>query len=274
MEGLSMKTILVPIDADEGQEARLQAAFDLARACSGHIVAVQVTPFTAYAIGDAGMGAFPMAALIEAIDAERQRERSAIEPRLHAEGVSWEWLARDGDLVDVLSIVGRLADIIVMNSGPFGAAASSTLSITGDVAIAAPIPVLAVTPASRGIGLGGPALVAWDGSQEAALALRAAMPLLRLASAVSLLTVEEKHPALGGRDAAIYLDRHGIAATVIERSDGGQSIETVIRAVIMETGATLLVQGAYGHSRLRQTIFGGVTKGLLSDAPVPMLIAH
>lgn len=269
-----MKTILVPIEADEGQEARLQAAFDLARACSGQIVAVQVTPFAAYAVGDSGMGAFPITSLIEAIEAERTRERTAVEARLAAEGVRWEWVARDGDLVDSLAVLARLADVIVMNSGPFAAAASLKLSITGDVAMAAPTPVLAVPPASRGINIDGPVLVAWDGSQEAALALRAAMPLLRLASAVNLLTVEEKNPDLRGRDAATYLDRHGIAATVIERGDGGHNIETVIRGVLVETGATLLVQGAYGHSRLRQTIFGGVTRGLLGDAPVPLLIAH
>jgi len=269
-----MKTILVPIDADEGLEARLQAAFDLARASSGHIVAVQVTPFAAYAVGDTGLGAFPITTLIDAIDAERKRERKVIEARLASEGVSWEWLARDGDLSEVLAVFGRLADVIVMNCGPFANPAANKLSLTGDVAIAAPAPVLAVPPASRGVDVAGPALVAWDGSQQAALALRAATPLLRLASSVSLLTVDEKHPELRGRDAATFLDRHGIAATVLERTVGDQTVEATIRSVVTETGAKWLVQGAYGHSRLRQSIFGGVTDGLLHDAPVPLLIAH
>jgi nucleotide-binding universal stress UspA family protein len=269
-----MKTILVPIEADEGQEARLQAGFDLARACGGQVVAVQVTPFAAYAVGDTGMGAFPITSLIEAIDAERRTERQAIEARLVNEGVPWEWQARDGDLVDSLTVLARLADVVIMNSGPFTAAASVKMSITGDVAIAAPAPVLVVPCASRGVDFTGPALVAWDGSQEAALAMRAAIPLLRLASSVSILTVEEKRPDLRGRDAAAYLARFDIGADVLERTDGGHSIESVIRGVITEIGATLMVQGAYGHSRLRQTIFGGVTRGLLGNAPVPMLIAH
>lgn len=269
-----MKTILLPIEPDEGQEARLQAAFDLARGCSGHIVAVQVTPFAAYAVGDTGLGSFPITTLIDAIDAERNQERTSIEARLAAEGVSWEWLARDGDVAEVLAVFGRLADVIVMNCGPFTTAAANKLSLTGDVAIAAPAPVLAVPPASRGVDIAGPALIAWDGSNEAALALRGAMPLLRLASSVSLLTVDEKQPDLRGRDAATFLDRHGIAATVLERSLGDQNVEAIIRGVVTETGATVLVQGAYGHSRLRQSIFGGVTDGLLHDAPVPLLIAH
>lgn len=269
-----MKTILVPIDTDEGLEARLQAAFDIARACSGQVVCVQVTPYAAYAVGDAGMGVFPMASLIEAVEAERTKQRSAIEARLRAEDVAWEWSAHDGDLAETLTVLSRLADVVVMNSGPFETAGNVRIGLTGDVAMAAPTPVLAVPPAARGFAVNGPVVVAWDGSQEAALALRAAMPLLRLATSVNLLTVEEKNPDLRGRDAAAYLARHGIAADVIERGDGGNSIEAVIRAVLLETGATWMVQGAYGHSRLRQTIFGGVTKGLLSDAPVPMLIAH
>ena len=98
-----MKTILVPIDAFEGQEARMQAAFDRARATSGQIVAVQVTPYAAYAMGDGGMGTFPVTTLIEAIDAERRHLRAETEARLKAEGVAWDWVARDGDMVETLA---------------------------------------------------------------------------------------------------------------------------------------------------------------------------
>lgn len=269
-----MKTILLPVDDIEGQEARLQAAFDLARATSGHVDAVQVTPYAAYAVGDGGLGGFPITSFVEAIAAERQNTRTAIEARLAAEGVSWAWHVFDGDPVDKLAMLSRLADVIVMNSGPFASAASARLSATGNVAMAAPAPVLIVPPTCRGVDFTGPALVAWDGSDEAARALRAALPLLRLASGVTIVTVEEKRPDLGGRDAAIWLARHGINAEIIERGDGGNGIEATLRNVVAETGASLLVQGAYGHSRLRQTIFGGVTRGLLADAPVPMLIAH
>ena len=269
-----MKTILVPIDNDEGREARLQAAFDLARATSGHIGIVQVTPYAAYAVGDGGMGAFPVASLFEAIDAERTRTRTSVEARLASEDIAWDWHTLDGDLVDKLAMLARLADVIVMNSGPFSVAAGARMTITGDVAMAAPAPVLIVPPTCARVDFTGPTLIAWDGSKEAARAMRAAVPLLRLSSGVGILTVEEKNPDLRGRDAATWLARHGIAADVIERSDGGHGIEATIRSVVAEVGATWMVQGAYGHSRLRQTIFGGVTKGLLGDAPVPMLIAH
>ncbi len=269
-----MKTILVQIDDDAGLEARLQAAFDLARAFSGHLLCLQVTPYAAYAIGDAAMGAYPLTALVEAVAEERRKQRDTVEQRLQQEGVSWEWWSRDGDTIDRIGEAARLADVVVMSAGPFANDAGPRLSDTGGVVIHAPVPVVAVPPQSQGFAVTGPALVAWNGSREAAMALRSALPLLRLAESVDILTVEEKQIDYRGRDAAAWLSRHGVGADVIERSSGGQPIDATIRAVIAERRSAFLVQGGYGHSRLRETLFGGVTRGLLSDAPVPLVLAH
>jgi nucleotide-binding universal stress UspA family protein len=269
----AMKTILVHIDSDDGQEARLQAAFDLARAFGGHLHCLQVTPYSAYAMGDTGIGAYPVAALIEAIEAQRREERATVEARLRAEGLSWDWVSRDGDPAERLTEAARLADVVVLNSGPFEAAGGVRLALTGDVAIHAPAPVVAVSPTSRGLAVTGAALIAWDGSQEAAQAVRAALPLLKMAESVDILTVAEKPSDFRGRDAAAWLSRHGITAEVIERPDDG-GVEAVIRSVLAERRSAFLVQGAYGHSRLRQTLFGGVTRGLLTDAPVPLVLGH
>lgn len=269
-----MKTILVHIEADDGQEARLNAAFDLARSCGGHLVCLSVMPYAAYALGDPAMGAFPVTTLIDAVEARRKEERTAIEARLAREGVSWEWQSGDGDSADRLVEHARLADVVIMSAGPFSRQSAMQLGITGEVAIRAPAPVLAVPAAARGINVAGPALLCWDGGQEAARAMRAAMPLLALSEAVTLLTVEEKDSPFTARAAAAFLSRHGIAAEVDERAQGSSSIEQVIRSVAAENQAAWIVQGAYGHSRMRQMLFGGVTRGLLADAPVPILIAH
>ncbi len=269
-----MKTIMVHIDADDGQAARLQAAYDLARAFGGHLSCLQVTPYAAYALGDPAMGAFPVTALMQAVEKQRKDERDSVETKLRQEGVSWDWISRDGDTVDRIAEAARLADVVVMSSGPFARNQGIRVGITGDVAIHAPTPVVAVPAGGRGIAVTGAALIAWDGSQEAARAMRSALPMLRLAESVDILTVEEKPTDFRARDAAAYLSRQGIAAEVIERAAGGDSIELVIRHVITERRSAWLVQGAYGHSRLRETLFGGVTRGLLADAPVPLLLAH
>ena len=109
-----MKTILVHIEGDDGQEARLNAAFDLARAAGGHLVCLSVMPYAAYALGDPAMGAFPVTTLIDAVEARRKEERTAVEARLNREGVSWEWQSADGDSSDRLVEYARLADVVVM----------------------------------------------------------------------------------------------------------------------------------------------------------------
>lgn len=269
-----MKTILVHIEGDDGQEARLAAALDLARACGGHLVCLSVMPYAAYALGDPAMGAFPVTTLIDAVEARRKEERLAIEAMLRREDVSWEWHNADGDSSDRLVEHARLADVLVMSAGPFARNAAQQLGLTADVAIRAPSPVLAVPATLRRLDVAGPALICWDGGQEAAVAMRAAMPLLRLAQSVSLLTVEEKDSPFTGRAAAAFLSRHGISADVVERAQGSASVAEVIRSVVIERGADWMVQGAYGHSRMRQMLFGGVTRGLLADAPVPILLGH
>lgn len=269
-----MKTILVHIEGDEGQAARLAAALDLARASGGHLVCLAVMPYAAYALGDPAMGAFPVTTLIDAVEARRREERVTVEAQLNREGVSWEWHSADGDSSDRLVEQARLADVVVMSAGPFSRQAQLVLGITGDVAIRAPAPVLAVPPALQRFNVAGPALVCWDGGQEAANAVKKALPMLRLAQNVTLLTVAEKDSPYTARAAAAFLSRHDVHADVVERDAGGASVEQVIRSVAAERGAAWIVQGAYGHSRLRQMLFGGVTRGLLAEAPVPILLAH
>jgi len=198
----------------------------------------------------------------------------AIEARLAREGVSWDWLAADGDASDRLVEHARLADVVVMSAGPFAHQAALQLGRTGDVAIRAPAPVLAVPEGTAGIDVAGAALLCWDGGQEAGTALRAALPLLKLAQSVTLLTVAEKDTPYTARAAAAFLSRHDIHAEVIERGGDDANIEQVIRSVAAEREVAWIVQGAYGHSRMRQMLFGGVTRGLLADAPVPILMAH
>lgn len=269
-----MKTIMVHIESDDGQEARLQTAFDLARAFGGHLACVQVTPYAAYSLGEPGMGAFPIKALVDAIETERRDERAIVELRLKVEGVSWDWISRDGDTVDRLAEVARLTDVVVVSSGPFADSASIRIGVAGDIAIHAPAPVIAVPPGSRGIAVTGAALVAWNGSQEAAVAMRAALPMLRLAETVDILTIDEPAGEFSAQAAAAYLSRQGVSAEIIARHSGTEGVEAVIRAVLVERRSAWLMHGAYGHSRLRETLFGGVTRGLLSDAPVPLVMAH
>jgi nucleotide-binding universal stress UspA family protein len=277
-----MKSILVHVADDEGLEARLQAAFDLARTFAGHLTCQQATPYSDYALGDAGMGAFPVTELLAAVAAQRDAVKARVVARLQAEGVAWDYQLCEGDAGDRLVEAARLADVVVLSAGAVpkavGGQARLRADLAGAVAVRAPAPVLVVpvanAGASAGVAVTGPALIAWNGSQEAAVALRAALPMLRLASRVEILTVAEKSSALGGLAAATWLSRHSVHARIIERESDSAGIEATIRAVAAEQAAAWLVLGAYGHSRLRETLFGGVTRNLVNQPPLPLLMAH
>jgi nucleotide-binding universal stress UspA family protein len=117
-------------------------------------------------------------------------------------------------------------------------------------------------------------MVAWDGSAESAHALRAAVPLLARASAVSLVTITEKEARFPATDALRYLSRHGIHADYAERPRGALTVEEALDQSADSLGADFVVMGAYGHSRVRETLFGGVTRYMIDGARRPLLLMH
>lgn len=123
------------------------------------------------------------------------------------------------------------------------------------------------------------AIVAWDGSREAARAANDAIPLLQLAGEVVVMVVNARN--LGGRlgeqpgaDIATHLARHDVRVEVKQVQSGGLGIGDVLLSQATDEGADLLVMGGYGHSRLREMVVGGVTRHLLEHMTVPVFLAH
>jgi nucleotide-binding universal stress UspA family protein len=268
-----MKSILLHIYDDSGLESRLQAAFDLARAFEGHITCLHATPFEDYLAADP----LVVAALPEEFSGKMRRLRLAlqarVEERLRTEGVSWDWVHKDEVPAAALIQFSALSDVIVVSlSGP-ALYRDEPRAIGARVAVRARAPVLAVPEGLRRLETDAPVLVAWNGSAEAAAAMRMALPLLRLASDVHLLEVEEDSARYPRDLGARYLSRHGIEPEILQLPARGGVADT-IRRTADALGAGLIVMGAYGHSRLRELLLGGVTRSLVADCPVPLLLAH
>ena len=265
-----MKTVMVLIHDDSGQEARLQCALDVVRAVEGHLLCLDVVRLPVVADGF-GVGTASAMLIMD----EREREDGNVErlrPRLANEGVSYE-LSRIQSNAD-LSIAesARLVDLIVV--GPHGL---GDVAATGDLAALlaehTTVPVLLVPAAQTSLDLGGKVLVAWDGSAPADAALRAAVPLLRLAAEVEILTVGEGDQAADPQAAAAYLARQGCRATARSLPKLGD-VPTQLLDALRTSGASWAVMGSYGHSRLREALFGGASKALLAKAPIPLLLSH
>jgi len=270
-----MRSIILHIYDDDCLEACLQVALDLARSFKGHITCVQPIVWTYPGPGDfMGESAAELLPIIRENAAKLQQK---IEGRLADEGVAWDWLQDFDPAGDLLRAYGALADLIVLGArDPVGGKGASSLA--GQLAIHAQTPVLVVPATARSFDVTMPAIVAWNGSIEASHALRAAVPLLSRAASVHLISVEETGTErtfdLPPTEGAEFLSRHGIECEMVEipRSEG--SAQDVLRRAAATRKAGLIVMGAYGHSRIREIILGGVTRDLLSTPPVPLLLSH
>lgn len=270
-----MKSVLLHINQDSGQESRLQAALDLVRAQDGHLSCLQVTPIQQYVAMDPFGGSFVLPANLQELREEEARERAGIEERLSKEGISWDWQHYNGDLVQTLLSASRLADVTILTrtmAAPRDTGAP--LPIAADVAVHARGLVLAVPPGLPSFDCCGRAVIAWNGSYEAAHALRSAVTLLAQAQEVNIVTVDEDASGFPAVDASEYLSRHGIASELHAWPRKDRTVEATLTNAIDELNGSYLVMGAYGRSRLRETLFGGVTKHLMAECQVPLLLAH
>lgn len=120
-------------------------------------------------------------------------------------------------------------------------------------------------------------MVAWDGSKTAARAIHAAMPILELAEEVQVVMVEAKKlhlPGDPGADLAVYLSRHGVKVAVERIPAPGSGVADALLNHISDNQIDMVVMGGYGHSRVREFILGGATRGMLQSMTVPCIMAH
>jgi nucleotide-binding universal stress UspA family protein len=266
-----MKNILLLVHQDDGQEARLQAALDVTRAVGGHLICLDVfVPPIVY--GDLyGSGG---AAIILEEDSQQiaAQHREAMTERLAHEDVSWTWHEVRGGLAQELTEASELADLIVVSSHFEGVDQRDSRRVAADVIMKSGRPVLAVPNISKGLTVTGPVMIAWDGSRPAGNALKAAVPLLKLASTVTVFEVGEPDEGYPAADAAAYLSRHEIHARILAEDD--TDIAGAITERAQRANVSYIVMGAFGHSRVVESLLGGVTRTMLAECDIPLLLCH
>lgn len=274
-----MKSILVHVQSDSLLVDRLETAMSLARSCGGHVSCLHVTPADAFVAFDAFGGVHVMADMVQAIEEQAVELRTIVSDQFANEDVSWDYEQASGPLVGTLASRAALSDALVVSRRPPGSpGAGESLATLGDLLHQIRTPLLIPGTAAKAYDPTGPLLVGWDGNYEAANAVRAAMPLMRRASSVHIVRVEDSKEAAEGLFPSTrlleYLSRHDIHAELIVEPAGTELAASALlgRAAIL--GAQTLVIGGYGHSRIGEYLFGGVTRNLLEDCPIALLIAH
>lgn len=271
-----MKSILLHINDDEGLQARIQAALDLARAFNGHITCLQAVTYEIFAPGDFYGSA--MAAAMPVIRENAETLRKQVEEDLSNEDVSWEWIFQFGMAESRLLEKSAINDVVVLGPNDVGYDGPRPSRMVGDLLLSSRTPVLVVPKHQKNLDCRGSALVAWNGSTEACVALRAAVPLLSKASSVYLATVKEEKekvrfdfPPVEGAE---YLSRYGIQSEIVEIPQGDASIADTLVSAAQVRDCSYIVMGAFGHSRLAELLLGGVTRRALTDPQIPILLAH
>ncbi len=277
------KTIVVHVDGSPQQDSRTAAAARLAREHGAHLVGSAATgiSWTDYLLLTGSM-----AAPVPPADFDGLRETAALHLRAFTDqaaklGVASVETRLIEDTADgALLLQARYADLVVLSRDvdPEPGIPPRVRRLPEHVALRGPRPVLVVPPAYADAPIAATVVAGWDGSTQALRALAAALPLLARADGVRLVLVNpdrlsDAHGEQPGADMALYLARHGVKVDVVlERTHA--TAGDALMALARTAGAGLIVAGAYGHSRYREWVLGGVTRELLERAPVPLLLAH
>lgn len=269
-----MQTILVHIDHDEANDRRLEVALQLARRHSAHLTLMFAAPIqqivNVYPYGGTHITADALAMVKE----EAQKLETRLAEKMRSEDVSWDLVKAEGEVAGSLAVASTFTELAIVGlSGEDRGLRQPPQMLAGDLALASSTAVLAIPQPVDHLDMDSPVLAAWNGSVEAVHALRAAVPLLRGGRPVTLLSVDEPG-GLAAVDALRFLSRHDVKAEhrVTKRVGlkTGERLEKEAEAM----GAGLIVMGAFGRSRLRETIFGGATHYLVGCGRFPLLLAH
>jgi nucleotide-binding universal stress UspA family protein len=305
---MPIKDIVLHQGPDSRSETRLDIAMALAKAHDARVIGVfvKVDPsdpeYWWMAFGEEVIAEW--LSTLERVGGEAEK---AFKTRLAEEGLEGEWRMMDGNPTDAMMACARYGDLTVIGqANPDEPAYHS--SMPDQLVLGAGGPVLVVPYAGHFETIGRRVMVAWNGEREAARAVRDAMPILKQAETVMVYSInpaDERHLACA--DICAHLARHGVRAEARRTVLGPETeaVSSVLKTVggfgfqqrgrwtqtqhppiaeadagnallsaVTDCAADLLVMGAYGHSRVRELVLGGVTREILRTMTVPVLMSN
>jgi nucleotide-binding universal stress UspA family protein len=273
---MSYATLMLYVEADGPPEQRIHLAANLADKFTAKLIGVSALAFRPPVV----INGVVVAEVTEAeIDEMRAKLIEAEALFRHVAGAGQQKLEWRSDLdfpTNVLARAARGADLIVIGQTKGWASVHRTLDV-GEAILQAGRPVLVVPDGVNSLQAGHVA-VGWKDTREARRAVLDALPFLHEANRVTVAEIcdADDQPTAQQRvaDVARYLGRHRIKAEPqpIVSQEGSDATQLIRLA--RDQGADLLVTGAYGHSRLGEWIFGGVTRALLASSPICCLMSH
>jgi nucleotide-binding universal stress UspA family protein len=290
-----MRKILVSLTGFESDAAALDTAYLAARLFDAHLHCICARPGAGQVV--VGASPFEIGAAMNAAeliaDLQKENELRAKNARVAfdrfckrwdigradgsvAKGVSATWQQITGDEVETTIAEARYHDLVVLGH-PAEATALSTNGI-GAVLVSSGRPLI-VAPKTSPENIAPTIAIAWKDGPEAARAVTAAAPLLEKAARIIVLTADEGDAKCGERVAsaervAAQFRRHGTISEARLVVAGGRALPDAVIDTAVASGADVLVMGGYGHSRLRELVFGGFTRHVLESSRLPVFLFH
>lgn len=275
---MTYKTILAVFQNETDTGSLLESATTLAKATEARVFGFhpEIIP-TSFAMASG----FPDIEIVHDATERAMKATSAIEAHFErhvaASGINAQWVSGKGfpgDFSAGALTVARSCDLVVTtqpNPDTETVDIDNLLQESGRPVLVLPREPLKDASFRK-------VIVGWNGSREAARATFDALPFLKRAEAVELLVLDPEARGQGapqqGEAITATLARHGVNVTRIAAKTGSTSIENAILGHAVAGAADLLVLGAYGHSWLREFLFGGVTRSVMESTPIPTLMSH
>jgi len=269
---MCFKSVLVAVDLGEHARARIRLAAHLADDFQARLIGLAAempayqgapagpTPGAGYGIASAQEAVLNDLRLAHGMFTETVGVRSRV-----------EWRSSLNFPAAFLGVQSAAGDLLVVGRGDDG---TPFMSVDpGDALMRFGLPVLVVPPKVDHLEVRRVA-VAWKNTREARRALRDALPFLKRASGVVLILIDDGTGADDPQDVINLLQSHDVYATAVRQGAHGASTAEALVEAASEMAADLIVAGGYGHGRLREWAFGGVTRDLLARCPVCCLMSH
>ncbi len=287
---MALKDLLVYVDQSNASLGHLELAVDLARRNGCFITALYAREWSPAQLAHRKTAELAGRPLVEvgeiekavkgSLDQDALEVRSVLEHLAAQYHLETEWRMVEGDPGTVLPQHARYADLCILGADMHSASTAGGYRFSEEMLFTAGRPVLLVPRAAEGATLGAHVAIAWNSSRSSARALNDALPLLERSEGTTVITINpsESIEARGGLPAPRLLEhlrRHGISARSIELSDvPAEAVAAALQEKACAVGADMLIAGAHGHTWLREILLGSVTRDLLSQLELPVMMSH
>ena len=271
-----MKDILVSVDDSDGCKKRLAVAQNIATRFSSHVTGIHVNPLLPSMEFYAGTyGALTIQSLQSQINEEREKVTELFYSAFSLGEGKVSFFSEEK--VMAYYNLAKVNDLVVVGQPDPDLPNSYHRSMVEDLVVRSSRPLLFVPYAGNHDTTGRSILGAWDNSREASRAIHDALPLLKAAEAVHVVSVNEAEKLqteLPSATVSEHLARHDVNVIAHDVIKNKVPIAETLLSVSADYGSDMMVMGGYSHSRMREVIFGGVTRKIIDSMTIPVFMSH